>query len=252
MPAPPPLVLLPGMNCSARLWGPAGDGALHPVLDRPGLDEQVDALLAVLPARFALAGLSLGGIVAMALARRAPERVAGLCLAATSARAPTPGQRAGWAAALTRLDDGAPARDLQPLDVLLHDHAHDDLALAMADETGERRLAAQLRLQATRVDERPALAAVAVPTLVLAGEHDRLCPPGRHTEIADLVPGARLHVLPGAGHLLPVEAPDTVATLMGQWMADVHARSPGPAPDPSAAPAPPGGHGSAHRSEPVR
>lgn len=225
VPSSPPLVLLPGMNCSARLWGPAGAGALHPVLDRPTLDEQVDALLDALPARFALGGLSLGGIVAMALTRRAPERVAGLCLMATNARAPTPEQRAGWDAALTRLDDGAPARALQPLELLLHDRSLDATALQMADETGERRLAAQLRLQGTRVDERPALPAVAVPTLVLAGEQDRLCPVERHTEIAELVPDARLHVLPGVGHLLPVEAQDTVAALLGEWLSEVHERS---------------------------
>lgn len=225
VPSSPPLVLLPGMNCSARLWGPAGAGALHPVLDRPTLDEQVDALLDALPARFALGGLSLGGIVAMALTRRAPERVAGLCLMATNARAPTPEQRAGWDAALTRLDDGAPARALQPLELLLHDRSLDATALQMADETGERRLAAQLRLQGTRVDERPALPAVAVPTLVLAGEQDRLCPVERHTEIAELVPDARLHVLPGVGHLLPVEAQDAVAALLGEWLSEVHERS---------------------------
>lgn len=225
VPSSPPLVLLPGMNCSARLWGPVGTGALHPVLDRPTLDEQVDALLDALPARFALGGLSLGGIVAMALTRRAPERVAGLCLMATNARAPTPEQRAGWDAALTRLDDGAPARALQPLELLLHDRSLDATALQMADETEERRLAAQLRLQGTRVDERPALPAVAVPTLVLAGEQDRLCPVERHTEIAELVPDARLHVLPGVGHLLPVEAQDAVAALLGEWLSEVHERS---------------------------
>ncbi|KAA1036481.1 alpha/beta fold hydrolase [Pseudonocardia sp. EV170527-09] len=224
VPSSPPLVLLPGMNCSARLWGPAGAGALHPVLDRPTLDEQVQALLDALPDRFALGGLSLGGIVAMALTRRAPERVAGLCLMATNARAPTPEQRAGWDAALTRLDDGAPARALQPLELLLHDRSLDATALQMADETGERRLAAQLRLQGTRVDERPALPAVAVPTLVLAGEQDRLCPVERHTEIAELAPDARLQVLPGVGHLLPVEAQDTVATLLGEWLSEVHER----------------------------
>lgn len=224
VPSSPPLVLLPGMNCSARLWGPAGAGALHPVLDRPTLDEQVQALLDALPAWFALGGLSLGGIVAMTLTRRAPERVAGLCLMATNARAPTPEQRAGWDAALTRLDDGAPARALQPLELLLHDRSLDATALQMADETGERRLAAQLRLQGTRVDERPALPAVAVPTLVLAGQQDRLCPVERHTEIAELVPDARLHVLPGVGHLLPVEAQDTVAALLGEWLSEVHER----------------------------
>ncbi|GAA4872452.1 alpha/beta fold hydrolase [Saccharopolyspora cebuensis] len=221
MPGELPLVLLPGMNCSARLWGPAGAGAVHGVLDRPGLATQLDALRDALPERFALAGLSLGGIVAMALTRHVPERVAGLCLMATNARPPTPEQHAAWDAQLARLADGATARELQPLDLLLHDRTSADRALRMADEVGERTLAAQLRLQGTRVDERPALPSVAVPTLVIAGERDRLCPVERHSEIADLVPGAQLHVVPDTGHLLPMEAPDIVAALLGEWLAEV-------------------------------
>lgn len=227
----PPLVLLPGMNCAAALWGPVGAGVgagvVHARLDRPDVDAQVEALLDVLPARFALAGLSLGGIVAMALVRRAPERVAGLCLMATNAGPPTGEQRAAWTAQLTRLADGATARELQPLALLLHERARvlDELALRMADEVGERTLAAQLRLQDSRIDERPGLRSVAVPTLVLAGERDRLCPVERHTEIASLIPAASLHVIPGAGHLLPLEAPETVATLMDGWLDDVRVQS---------------------------
>lgn len=229
MPERLPLVLLPGTNCSARLWGPAGRGAVHAVLDRPDLDAQVDVLLDALPDRVALAGLSLGGIVAMALTRRAPERVAGLCLLATNARPPTDAQRAAWSDQLDRLGAGARARDLQPLDLLLHDRSHDGAALRMAEETGERRLAAQLRMQGTRIDERRALGSVAVPTLVVAGERDRICPVERHEEIAALVPGARLHVLPDAGHLLPMEAPAAVAGLLAEWLAEL--RAPGRAHD---------------------
>lgn len=219
-----PLVLLSGMNCTARLWDSSGRGAVHPTLDRANLDAQVDALLEALPDRFLLAGLSLGGIVAMALTRRAPDRVAGLCLLATNARPPTEDQHVAWNAQLARLDAGATARDLQHLDLLLHDRSLDGPVLQMADEVGEATLAAQLRLQGTRIDERPALRSVSVPTLVLAGERDRLCPLERHFEIANLVPGARLHVLPDTGHLLAMEAPETVAALLGEWRAEVRRR----------------------------
>ena len=86
-----PLVLLPGMNCTADLWTGCGvDDALTPVLDEQSIDTQVDRLLAELPPLFVLGGLSLGAIVAMALVARAPERVARLCLASTNAKAPTP------------------------------------------------------------------------------------------------------------------------------------------------------------------
>jgi pimeloyl-ACP methyl ester carboxylesterase len=89
----------------------------------------------------------------------------------------------------------------------------------MADDVGAAAFDRQLAAQATRIDERPGLADVRVPTLVLAGAQDRLCPPERHEEIAALVPGAGLEVLPGVGHLLPLEAPARVAEALGTWLA---------------------------------
>ncbi len=84
---------------------------------------------------------------------------------------------------------------------------------------GERALDAQLTAQATRVDERPGLAGVRVPTLVLAASLDRLCPVDRHEEIAAAIPGARLRVLAGVGHLAPLEAPAAVAAALRPWLA---------------------------------
>lgn len=225
-----PLVLLPGMGCSDRLWGGVRQRLPEVVtstapLDRPDLDEAVDALLARLPERFALAGLSLGGIVAMAVTRRAPERVTKLCLIATNPRPPTPRQHEAWAAQLDDLATGRTARDLQTdlLPVLLHPDVVPrlrEVTLAMADDVGEDVLAAQLRLQGTRVDERPGLQAVAVPTLVLAGDADALCPVARHEEMRDLVPGSTLTVLPETGHLSPLERPDEVAAALRGWLTD--------------------------------
>ncbi|TQM37510.1 alpha/beta fold hydrolase [Pseudonocardia cypriaca] len=217
------LVVLPGMGCSPRLWCSALPDVpvVHGTLDRPSIDGCVDALLDVLPPRFALAGLSLGGIVAMALVRRAPERVTRLALLATNARGPTPAQYEGWATARSGLAAGRRARDLQRdlLPLLLHDRTHDETALAMADDVGTAAFDRQLAAQATRIDERPGLADVRVPTLVLAGAQDRLCPPDRHEEIAALVPGARLEVVAGVGHLMPLEAPARVAEALGTWRA---------------------------------
>lgn len=223
-----PLVLLPGMNCSATLWvqverSLANVAVIHASLDHADLDQCVAGLLTSLPDRFALAGLSLGGIVAMALVRAAPERVTRLCLMDTNAKAPTAGQRAAWDALIGRLEWGTTARKIQEelLPVLLRDPADADLrqvVLRMADETGEDCLVAQLRLQRTRVDERPGLARLQVPTLVLAGANDALCPPGFHQEIADIVPGARLKLLPETGHLSPLERAGPVARAMNDWL----------------------------------
>jgi pimeloyl-ACP methyl ester carboxylesterase len=109
-----PLVLLPGLNCSPALWSYLDVGpAVTPILTEPTLDRQVNRLLDELPPRFALAGLSLGGIVAMALVRCAPERVSRLCLMSTTSRPPTGQQYAMWARQRAALATGATARDLQ-------------------------------------------------------------------------------------------------------------------------------------------
>lgn len=226
-----PLVLLPGMGCSAALWSevegrlaqlPGGGPELvHDPLDADDLEEMVADLLERLPARFALAGLSLGGIVAMALVRQAPERVARLALLSTNARAPTPQQYAAWTEQRRALAGGRSARAVQEelLGALLATPRPSTVqrTLAMADEVGAATFARQLALQATRVDERTALAEIRVPTLVLAAERDALCPVERHQEIRQRVPGARLQVIPESGHLSALEAPDAVASALGSW-----------------------------------
>jgi pimeloyl-ACP methyl ester carboxylesterase len=224
-----PLVLLPGMGCSAALWSwldLGGVPLLTPLLEEPDLDAEVERLLTLLPERFALAGLSLGAVVAMALTRRAPERVSRLCLMSTNPNGPTAAQRAGWAEQRATLARGG-ARELQTalLPVLLSPRALEqrpDLVQAtldMADEVGAARYDAQLRLQATRVDERPGLARVACPTLVLAARQDRLCGVARHEEIADRVAGAELVVIEDCAHLSPLEQPAAVGVHLGHWLA---------------------------------
>lgn len=217
------------MNCSARLWSgvverlPELETVLE-VVEEDDLESCVSGLLDRLPGRFALAGLSLGGVVAMALVRRAPDRVTRLCLASTNPSAPTAAQRTAWAAQLEALQRGSGARDLQAelLPVLLGADASPEVAevvLTMATEVGSRMLARQLRLQSTRVDERAGLRRVRVPTLVLAAADDALCPVSRHEEIHRLVPGSRLVVVEDAGHLSPLERPGRVADELRRWLA---------------------------------
>jgi pimeloyl-ACP methyl ester carboxylesterase len=184
----------------------------------------VASLLADLPPRFALAGLSLGGVVAMALVRLAPDRVSRLALLSTNPRPPTAAQRRSWARTRACLGAGSSAREVQAqlLPELLSDGARSGpLAaevLQMADEVGERQLVDQLRMQASRVDERPGLSLVRLPTLLVAGGTDALVPPARHEELRALLPDAHAVVLPEVGHLTPLEAPDAVTALLHEWL----------------------------------
>jgi pimeloyl-ACP methyl ester carboxylesterase len=231
-----PLVLLPGMNCSAALWRDLGldlGSTVTPVLAESSLQRQVDRLLHELPPRFSLAGLSLGGIVAMALVRCAPERVAGLCLMSTNPLAPTDRQLATWSDQRAALAAGLSARDLQYqlLPLLLSPatlRSRPDVVettLAMADEVGTTALSAQLRLQATRLDERPGLGSIRCPTLIVAADDDALCPVARHEEVSRLIPNSRLIVVQSCGHLSPLERPRVVGQAIREWQQEVSRQS---------------------------
>lgn len=219
----PTVVRLPGMNCSADLWRGCGIPGTDLTIDADDVDRQVERWLRVLPDRLVIVGLSLGAVLGMALAVRAPARVAALCVMSTNGKAPTAPQREGWTSWLARLDAGVSARALQEsiLPSLLSARAVDDpalveRALAMADATGSARLAAQLALQGTRRDLRPALRGLHAPTLVLSGADDAICPPAFHAEIAGAVEGAQLVSIRG-GHLLPMEQPDAVGQAFHDW-----------------------------------
>ncbi|MCW2811683.1 MAG: hypothetical protein JWP61_2141 [Friedmanniella sp.] len=222
IPAGETLVLLPGMGCTRALWSRltlhAGVDLRGGALTEDDLDTQVERLLDELPARFVLGGLSLGAIVAMALVRRAPERVSRLVLMSTNPYAPTPAQLEGWRrlrAELSATSARAVQTSLLPQllspAVLATRPDLVELTLAMADELGAAGYDRQLRLQATRVDARPGLRDVRCPTVVVAALGDRLCGLDRHLEIEALVPGATLVRLPDCAHLSPLERPDAVS-----------------------------------------
>jgi pimeloyl-ACP methyl ester carboxylesterase len=186
-------------------------------LTEPTLVAQVARLLDELPPRFALAGLSLGGIVAMALVRTAPERVSSLILLSTNPHAPTDQQQESWRASRDALHAGRTARDLQGdwLPQLLSERAQGQpdlvvLTLAMADSVGEANLDAQLALQSTRIDERPALRHIHCPTRIIAARQDALCGVAKHTELHELIPGSSLTIIEDCGHLSPLERPEAV------------------------------------------
>ena len=225
-----PLVLLPGMNCSARLWTRLELGDDHPLitpsLTEPTLSGQVERLMEQLPERFGLIGLSLGGIVAMALARLSPSSVTRICLMSTNPYAPTYQQRTSWSRQRAQLAAGRSARDLQQdlLPLLLSRAVINDQpavveqAMLMADDVGVVDLDAQLSLQSTRIDERPALRELACPTLVIAARDDLLCSVDRHVELSRLIMGSTLVVVDQAAHLSPLERPDELSRVIRHWL----------------------------------
>jgi pimeloyl-ACP methyl ester carboxylesterase len=227
----PTLILLPGQLCDGALWAAQIDGladiaeivVADLTLDRT-IAAMAERVLAQAPSRFALAGLSLGGYVAFEIIRRAPERVSRLALMNTSARPDTGDQAARRRANLKSLDVGT-FKGVTPrlLPSILHpEHVTDPamaaVVLAMTERVG--RVAFELQQAAIlgRADSRPTLATIRCPTLVIGGRADRVTPLPLQEEIAAGIAGARLEVLEICGHLAAIEQPDTVTTLMREWL----------------------------------
>ena len=225
------LVLLPGLLCDHRLWAgqlpvlEAWGDVLVPDLTRAdsmaGLAGQV---LARAPARFALAGLSMGGYVALEIMRRAPERVTRLALVDTQARADGEegkARRRGLMALAAKGEFLGVAPRLLPM--FLHADALADPRIvgtvqAMAASTGKDGFLRQQTAILGRPDSRPGLRAITCPTLVLAGRDDQVTPPKVQLELAAAIPDATLVLLPRCGHLAPLERPDAVARQLTGWL----------------------------------
>lgn len=226
-----PLVLLPGLLTDERLWAnqraalaEAADIRVADLTRDDSMAGMAARLLADAPPRFALAGLSMGGYVALEVLRRAPERVAGLALLDTTARPDTPEQSARRTEALALARSGAFVRIMPALlPLLVHpDHLKDPaiggLAREMAAAIGPDAFIRQQTAIMARPDSRPGLPAIACPTLVLVGRQDQITPPDRAEEMAEAIPGARLAVIEECGHLSALEQPAAVGAALAGWL----------------------------------
>jgi len=211
----PPLVLLPAMGCDGQLWARQVvdlSDITHPMLGDLTVDDTLEAMaarvLAHAPPRFTVAGVSLGGYVALEIIRQAPERVQRVALFGTRASMQMRPR--------TVADQG-----------LLATAPHADPALtpivsgpvqAMAERVGTAVFERQQRALLARPDIGPAIAAVRVPTLVAVGDRDRICLPADARELADRIRDARFHEIRNCGHLAPIERPGEVTMLLRDWL----------------------------------
>ncbi|MGR3468188.1 MAG: alpha/beta fold hydrolase [Shimia sp.] len=226
-----PVVFLPGMMCDARLFAPQIDSLSrdHPVMVCPlhgeRIEEMAGHILDAAPQRFALAGLSMGGIVAMEILRRQPERVTRIALMDTNALAETPERAAAREPQIVRVRAGRLTEimrdEMKPAYLADTPYKRDILKLVMdmAERLGPQVFVAQSRALQKRRDYQAVLRKTRAPALVLCGEADTLCPPERHQVMSQLIPGARLEVIRKAGHLPPLEQPELVTEALRRWLA---------------------------------
>ena len=230
--APLPLLALPGLLLDERMWrqqaaalAPGHSLTSFALTPQASIGELAEMALARAPAgRFALAGLSMGGYVALEIVRRAPERVAALALLDTSARPDTEEQTElrRSAIAASRSDFEGVVRALFPR--LLHP-AHTGFAaltgllMDMALRIGREAYVRQQEAIIGRIDSRPTLARIACPTLVLCGREDAILPLEVSEEMHAGIAGSRLVVVERCGHMSTMEQPEAVTAALQEWLA---------------------------------
>ena len=183
------------------------------------------ALALAPPGRFAVAGFSLGGYVALELWRQAPARIAGMALLDTGARADSDAsrqvrQRMIDGVAGGQADFGALAAAFLPR--IVHPSRVADAHLArlladMARTVGSAGFVRQQRAAMLNPDHVGDLASIRCPTLVLCGREDQVTPPELSEEMADAIPDAQLVIVPDCGHMSPLEQPDAVVQALSVW-----------------------------------
>jgi pimeloyl-ACP methyl ester carboxylesterase len=234
----PNLLLLPGMLCDASSWKIQID-ALRDVCNsrvitfgvEDSIDKMADTALVEAPDRFALAGHSMGGRVAQAIYRRVPHRVSKLALLATdfrgqaseAARAAEAERRDEMLARVAAVGLSEFARDWAS-QVVSQSRLDDESLLAAVAEMMARHTPAQLAAQTwaglTRPDFSDLLPKISCPTLLIAGDEDRLRPQAVHREMANMIPQSHLVVLEQCGHMITMERPQLTAAAIRSWLLD--------------------------------
>ncbi len=225
------LVLLPGLLCDRRLWvqqiAGLADVARSSVIDLStcdSVDKMADVVLHQGPERFALAGFSMGGCVALEILARAPQRVRCLALLSTSAAGLLPAVRRHYEEVISNLEAGgmdAYLADAFPKYVAAgkaRDESIRQTFFAMGRDLGTEVAVRQMRALLAYPGFRGALYQVACQTVLICGMEDQRTPVDVHREMAAAIPGAQLSVISGSGHFTPLEQPAAVTETLRRWL----------------------------------
>jgi len=229
-----PLFLLCGLLCDETIWAdipsrlaPVANAHVMSFAGFSSIAGMAERVLAAPPPRFALAGHSMGGRVALEVWRQAPERVTALALLNTGVHPTRESEydSRGLLVRLARRQGMAALADewLPPMMGAPPDRVAEVMPAlkAMVRRFTAESFAGQINALLQRPDARQVLPSITVPTLLLSGTNDTWSSLSQHADMQRNVPGSTLVEIAGAGHMSPIERPDAVARALKGWLAAV-------------------------------
>jgi pimeloyl-ACP methyl ester carboxylesterase len=237
------LLLVPGLLCDDAVWASQA-AALADIADvrvanngeTDSLGALAESIIAHAPPRFALAGHSMGGRIALEVARRAPERLIGFALLDTGYEALAPGEAgereaAGRHALLaTARREGMRAMARTWLQGMVYAPRLTDKELVepildMFERRTPDLFALQIKALLGRPDATSILPTLRCPTLVLCGREDAWAPPSRHDVMAKMIRHSTLEIIPDCGHMSTLERPQAVNQAFRRWLESIEAQA---------------------------
>ncbi|MHA3054635.1 alpha/beta hydrolase [Acinetobacter sp. ANC 4633] len=227
----PTVVFIPGLLNDEKLWQHQANvlsQQTQVIIADLSKDDNLSAMaqriLQQAPEKFALVGLSMGGYVAFELLRQAPERVIKLALFDTSARPDSITSAKHRQATINSIQMGkfmGVTNKLLP-QIIHPSRVHDPIGeeiKAMAQRLGGHTFLNQQKAILGRIDSRPFLANIHIPTLVAVGENDLVTPVKLAQEMHEGIPNSHLHIFKHCGHLPPLECPEETTAVLQHWLA---------------------------------
>lgn len=227
-----PLLWLPGLLCDETLFSPVNDllsAHVKPICaELQALDSMAALAKDILdsaPESFILGGLSMGGILAFEVYRQAPERVKGMILLDTNSSDEKQEVTDKRNLLVAKANSGQFSL-ITPdhlLSVLIHPERLTDTPLVndicqMAENVGVEKFTSHAQALATRPDARPLLSQISVPSLIISGRDDLLCPIENHLLMDEVIANSTLEVIERCGHLSTLEQPELVADTINSWI----------------------------------
>ena len=226
-----PIILLPGLMCDQRLFQPQLEllSQERRVIFAKSfgfetIGDIASNILETAPKQFILAGLSMGGIVALELLRQSPKKINKLILMDTNHKAEPEHISIKREHQIREVEKG----NLQK--VMIEEHIPNYLAdgsttcsianlcLKMALQLGAKVFTQQSRALMSRIDQTTTLQNIEVPTMLICGKYDRLCDVGIHQKMHKLIKNSKFNIINDAGHLPTLESPTKTNRILKEWL----------------------------------